>query len=122
MVGKRCDGEAGDQSESVEGGDKDLAETFVPLIIGVLAAQLDDAVHGDRDAHVENVRASQRADQKLQRLPLLLLGAYAQDAPGISQDRHPRADQPGQCVGADDVILHGAGACRWQQWQWQGMG
>lgn len=52
VVGKRCDGEAGDQSKSVKGGDKDLAKAFIPLIIGVLAAQLDHAVHGDRDAHV----------------------------------------------------------------------
>lgn len=122
VIGERCDREAGDQSKSVECGDKDLAEAFVPLVIGVLAAQLDDAVHGDRDAHVEDVRAGQGADQELQRLPLLLLGAHTQDAPGIGQDRHPRADQPGQRIGVDDLILHGAGAYRWQQWQWQGVG
>lgn len=122
VVGKRCDGEAGDQSKCVEGGDKDLAEAFVPLVAGVLAAQLDDAVHGDRDTHVENMCAGQCADQELQRLPLLLLCTHTQDAPGVGQDRHPGADQPGQCIGADDLIIHGAGACRWQQWQWQGVG
>lgn len=73
----------------------------------MLAPQSDDAVHGDGDGHVEDVGSRQRADEKLQRLPLLLLGADAQDAPGVGQDGHARADQPSQRVGVDDVILHG---------------
>lgn len=88
MIGQRCDGEARDQRERVEGGHKDLAEPLVPLVVGVLAPQSDDAVHGDGDGHVEDVRSRQRADEKLQRLPFLLLGADAQDAPGVGQDGH----------------------------------
>lgn len=101
------DGEAGDQREGVEGGDKHLAQTLVPLVIGVLAAQCYDAVHGDGDGHVEDVRARKRADEEFKRLPLLLLGTDAKDAPGVGQDGHTRADQPRQRVGIDDVILHG---------------
>lgn len=106
MVRERGDREAGDQRERVEGGDKDFAESLVPLIVRVLAAQRDDAVHGDGDGHVEDVRAGQRADEELQRLPLLLLGADAEDAPRVGQDGHARADQPRQRVGVDDIILH----------------
>lgn len=58
MVRKRGDGKARDQREGVEGGHKDLAESFVPLISGVLPSELDDAVHGDGDAHVEDMGAS----------------------------------------------------------------
>lgn len=107
VVRERGDREAGDQRERVEGGDKHFAEALVPLIVGVLAPQRDDAVHGDGDGHVEDVRAGQRADEELQRLPLLLLGADAEDAPRVGQDGHARADQPRQRVGVDDVILHG---------------
>lgn len=88
VVGQGGYREAGDQGEGVESGHEDLAETLVPLIARVLAPQLDDAVHGDGDAHVENVRASQCADEKLQWLPLFLLGTHAQDAPGVGQDGH----------------------------------
>lgn len=107
VVRQRGDREAGDQGQGVEGGDKHLAQPFVPLIVGVLAPQRDHAVHGDGDGHVEDVRARQRADEELQRLPLLLLGADAEDAPGVGQDGHARADQPSQRVGVDDVIPHG---------------
>lgn len=107
MVRQRGDREAGDQGEGVEGGDKHLAQSFVPLVVGVAAPQRDHAVHGDGDGHVEDVRARQGADEELQRLPLLLLGADAEDAPSVGQDGHARADQPSQRVGVDDVILHG---------------
>lgn len=107
MIRERGDREAGDQRESVEGGDKHLAQTLVPVVVGVLAAQHDDTVHGDGDGHVEDVCARQRADEELQRLPLLLLGADAEDAPSVGQDGHARADQPRQRVGVDDLILHG---------------
>ena len=72
-----------------------------------MAAQRYDAVHGDGDGHVEDVRARQCADEELQWLPLLLLGTDAEDAPSVGQDGHARADQPSQRVGVDDVILHG---------------
>ena len=101
------DGEAGDQRERVEGGHKHLAQTLVPLVVGVLPAKRYHAVHGDGDGHVEDVRARQRADEELQRLPLFLLGADAKDAPSVGQDGYPRADQPSQRVGVDDIILHG---------------
>ena len=65
MVGERGDGEAGDQREGIEGGDEHLAEALVPLVAGVLSPQRDDAVHGDGDAHVEDVRSGQRADEEL---------------------------------------------------------
>lgn len=107
VVRQRGDREAGDQGEGVEGGDKHLAQSFVPLVVGVAAPQRDHAVHGDGDGHVEDVRARQGADEELQRLPLLLLGADAEDAPSVGQDGHARADQPSQRVGVDDVILHG---------------
>lgn len=107
VIRERRDGEAGDQRESVEGGDKHLAQTLVPLVVGVLAAQRYDTVHGDGDGHVEDVRARQRADEELQRFPLFLLGTDAEDAPRVGQDGHARADQPSQRVGVDDVILHG---------------
>jgi len=107
VIRERGDGEAGDQCEGVEGGDKHLAQTLVPLVVGVLTAQCDDTVHGDGDRHVEDVRARKRADEELQRLPLLLLGTDAEDAPSVGQDGHARADQPSQRVGVDDVILHG---------------
>lgn len=71
------------------------------------APQRYDTVHGDGDGHVEDVRARQCADEELQRLPLLLLGTDAEDAPSVGQDGHARADQPSQRVGVDDVILHG---------------
>lgn len=106
MVRQRGDREASDQRERVEGGDKDFAQSLIPLVVGVLTAQRDDAVHGDGDGHVEDVRARQCADEELQRLPLLLLGADAEDAPHVGQDGHARADQPRQRVGVDDVILH----------------
>lgn len=106
VVGQRGDWETGDQGKGIESGDKDLAESFIPLIVGVLSAQLNDTVHGDRDAHVKNVRASQCADEEFQWLPLLLLSAHAQDSPGIGQDGHTWADQPGQCISADDLIVH----------------
>lgn len=107
MIRERSDGEAGDQCESVEGGNKHLAQTLVPLVVGVLPAQRYDTVHGDGDGHVEDVRARQRADEEFQRLPLFLLGTDAKDAPSVGQDGHARADQPSQRVGVDDVILHG---------------
>ena len=91
MVGQRGDGEAGDQRERVEGGHKHLAQALVPLVAGVAAAQRHHAVHGDGDGHVQDVRARQRADEELQGLPLLLLGAHAQDAPGVGQDGLPNA-------------------------------
>lgn len=120
MVRQGGDGEAGDQGKGVEGGDKHLAESFIPLIVGVLSSQLNDAIHGDRDTHVEDVRASQGADEEFQRLPLLLLGAHAQDSPGVGQDGHSRADQPGQCVSADDLIVHdGAAGESWRGVEWQ---
>lgn len=88
MIGERGDGEAGDQRESVEGGDKHLAQTLVPFVVGVLTAQSYDTVHGDGDGHVEDVRACQRADEEFQRFPLFLLGADAEDAPSVGQDGH----------------------------------
>lgn len=108
MIRKRGNREAGDQRKSVEGGDKHLAQTFVPLIVGVLAAQHYDTVHSDGNCHVEDVSARQRADEELQWFPLFLLGADAEDAPSVGQDRHARADQPRKRVGVDDVILHGS--------------
>lgn len=57
------------------------------------------------------MRASQCADEEFQWLPLLLLGAHTQDSPGIGQDGHSRADQPGQCISADDLIVHDGAAC-----------
>lgn len=108
MIRERGDREAGDQRESVEGGDKHLAQTFVPLVVGVLTAQRYDTVHGDGNGHVEDVRARQRADEELQWFPLFLLGADAENAPSVGQDGHARADQPSQRVGVDDVILHGS--------------
>lgn len=51
--------------------------------------------------------ACQCADEKLQWLPLFLLGTDTKDAPSIGQDGHTRANQPSQRVGVDDVILHG---------------
>lgn len=36
VVGEGGDGEAGGQGEGVEGGDKDLAEAFIPLVVGTL--------------------------------------------------------------------------------------
>lgn len=107
MIRERSDREAGDQRESVEGGNKHLAQTLVPLIVGMLAAQRYDTVHGDGDGHVEDVRACQCADEEFQWLPLFLLGTDAKDAPCVGQDGHARADQPRQRVGIDDVILHG---------------
>lgn len=107
MIRERGDREARDQCESVEGGDKHLAQTLVPLVVGVLTAQRYDTVHGDGDGHVEDVRACQCADEELQRFPLFLLGTDAKDAPSVGQDGHARADQPSQRVGVDDVILHG---------------
>lgn len=120
MIRQRGDGEACDQRESVEGGDKHLAQTLVPVVVGVLTAQCYDTVHGDGDGHVEDVCARQCADEKLQRFPLFLLGTDTKDAPSVGQDGHARADQPSQRVGVDDVILHGgylihhvgAGQCR----------
>lgn len=107
VVRQRGDGEAGDQRERVEGGDKHLAQTLIPFVVGVLAPQCYDTVHGNRDGHIEDVRARQCADEEFQWLPLFLLGADAKDAPSICQDGHTRADQPSQRVGVDDVILHG---------------
>lgn len=107
VIGERGDGEAGDQRERVEGGDEHLAQALVPLVVRVLPTQRYDTVHGDGDGHVEDVRAGQRADEELQGLPLLLLGADTEDAPSVGQDGHARANQPSQRVGIDDVILHG---------------
>lgn len=89
MIRERGDREAGDQCERVEGGDKHFAQTFIPLVIRMLTSQCYDTVHGDGNGHVEDVRACQRADEELQRLPLLLLGADAEDAPSVGQDGHP---------------------------------
>lgn len=88
VIRQRGDREAGDQRESVEGGDKHLAQTFIPLVVGVLTAQPYDTVHGDGNGHVENVRARQCADEELQRFPLFLLGADTKDAPSVGQDGH----------------------------------
>lgn len=107
MIGERSDREAGDQCESIEGGDEHLAQTLIPLVVGVLAPQCYDTVHGDGNGHVEDVGARQGADEELQWLPLFLLGTDAEDAPSVGQDGHARADQPSQRVGIDDIILHG---------------
>lgn len=107
MIGERGDGEAGDKCESIEGRDKHFAQTFVPLIAGVLTPQCYDTVHGNGDGHVEDVRACQGTDEELQWFPLFLLGTDTKDAPSVGQDGHARADQPSQRVGVDDVILHG---------------
>lgn len=86
MVGQGGDGKASNQGQGVEGGDKDLAESLIPLVVRVLPAQLDHGVHGDGDDHVKDVRAGQGADEELQGLPFLLLGADAQYPPGVGQD------------------------------------
>lgn len=88
MIRKRGYREAGDQCESVEGGDKHLAETLIPLVVRVLTAQRYDTVHSDGDGHVEDVRACQCADEELQRFPLFLLGTDAKNAPSVGQDGH----------------------------------
>lgn len=73
----------------------------------MLTPQCYDTVHGNGDGHVEDMCARQGADEKLQRLPLLLLGTDTKDTPSIGKDGHARTDQPSQRVGVDDIILHG---------------
>lgn len=110
VVREGGDGEAGDQREGVEGGDEDLAEALVPLVARAPPPELHHGVRGDGDGGVEDVGARQGAEQELQRLPLLLLGADAEDAPGVGEQRDPGARQPGyRIAGQPLLIAHGGG-------------
>lgn len=85
VVGEGGHCEAGGQRQGVVRGDKNLADAFVPVVVGGLAPQLHHGIGGEGYCCHKDVRASKEAQQQLQRLVFLLFGCDAEDNLRVGQ-------------------------------------